>query len=62
MLRISVITLIRTDTTLDLSQKAEKGKSLLELPDAELWFSGPSAMTISRRFYDPGEEAAIGGS
>ena len=58
MLRISVITLIRTDTTLDLSQKAEKGKSLLRLPAAELRFSGPPAMTLSRQFYDPGEGAA----
>ena len=58
MLRISVITLIRTDTTLDLSQKAEKGKSLLRLSDAELRFSGPQAMTLSRQFYDPGEGAA----
>ena len=58
MLRISVITLIRTDTTLDLSQKAEKGKSLLRLSAAELRFSGPLAMTISRQFYDPGEGAA----
>ena len=58
MLRISVITLIRTDTTLDLSQKAEKGKSLLRLPAAESRFSGPQAMTLSRQFYDPGEGAA----
>ena len=58
MLRISVITLIRTDTTLDLSQKAEKGKSLLRLSAAELRFSGPQAMTLSRQFYDPGEGAA----
>ena len=58
MLRISVITLIRTDTTLDLSQKAEKGKSLLRLLAAELRFSGPQAMTLSRQFYDPGEGAA----
>ena len=58
MLRISVITLIRTDTTLDLSQKAEKGKSLLRLSAAELRFSGPPAMTLSRQFYDPGEGAA----
>ena len=60
MLRISVITLIRTDTTLDLSQKAEKGKSLLRRPESR--FSGPQAMTLSRQFYDPGEGAAIGGS
>ena len=60
MLRISVITLIRTDTTLDLSQKAEKGKSLLSRPESR--FSGPQAMTLSRQFYDPGEGAAIGGS
>ena len=58
VLRISVITLIRTDTTLDLSQKAEKGKSLLRLPAAESRFSGPQAMTLSRQFYDPGEGAA----
>ena len=58
MLRISVITLIRTDTTLDLSQKAEKGKSLLRRPAAESRFSGPQAMTLSRQFYDPGEGAA----
>ena len=56
MLRISVITLIRTDTTLDLSQKAEKGKSLLRRPESR--FSGPQAMTLSRQFYDPGEGAA----
>ena len=56
MLRISVITLIRTDTTLDLSQKAEKGKSLLCRPESR--FSGPQAMTLSRHFYDPGEGAA----
>ena len=60
MLRISVITLIRTDTTLDLSQKAEKGKSLLCRPESR--FRGPQAMTLSRQFYDPGEGAAIGGS
>ena len=62
MLRISVITLIRTDTTLDLSQKAEKGKSPLRRPADESRFSGPQAMTLSRHFYDPGEGAAIGGS
>ena len=53
VLRISVITLIRTDTTLDLSQKAEKGKSLLRRPESR--FSGPQALTLSRHFYDPGE-------
>ena len=58
MLRISVITLIRTDTTLDLSQKAEKGKSMLRRPAGESRFSGPQAMTLSRQFYDPGEGAA----
>ena len=58
VLRISVITLIRTDTTLDLSQKAEKGKSLLRRPADESRFSGPQAMTLSRQFYDPGEGAA----
>ena len=58
MLRISVITLIRTDTTLDLSQKAEKGKSPLRRPADESRFSGPQAMTLSRQFYDPGEGAA----
>ena len=62
VLRISVITLIRTDTTLDLSQKAEKGKSPLCRPADESRFSGPQAMTLSRQFYDPGEGAAIGGS
>ena len=55
---LSEIKLIRTDTTLDLSQKAEKGKSLLRLSAAELRFSGPPAMTLSRQFYDPGEGAA----
>ena len=39
VLRISVITLIRTDTTLDLSQKAEKGKSPLSRPESR--FSAP---------------------
>ena len=60
MLRISVITLIRTDTTLDLSQKAEKGKSPLRRPESR--FSGPQALTLSRQFYDPGEGAAAGAS
>ena len=58
VLRISVITLIRTDTTLDLSQKAEKGKSLLRLSADFCRFGGPQAMTLSRQFYDPGEGAA----
>ena len=60
VLRISVITLIRTDTTLDLSQKAEKGKSPLRRPESR--FRGPQAMTLSRHFYDPGEGAAAGAS
>ena len=58
MLRISVITLIRTDTTLDLSQKAEKGERPLRRPADGSRFSGPPAMTLSRQFYDPGEGAA----
>ena len=58
MRHVPEIKLIRTDTTLDLSQKAEKGKSLLRLSAAELRFSGPPAMTLSRQFYDPGEGAA----
>ena len=57
---LSDITLIRTDTTLDLSQKAEKGKSPLRRPESR--FSGPQAMTLSRQFYDPGEGAAAGAS
>ena len=48
----------RTDTTLDLSQKAEKGKSLLRLSADFCRFGGPQAMTLSRQFYDPGEGAA----
>ena len=40
VLRISVITLIRTDTTLDLSQKAEKGINIKKV------------CTRRRRFYE----------
>ena len=52
------IKLIRTDTTLDLSQKAEKGGRALRRPADESRFSAPQAMTLSRQFYDPGEGAA----